>query len=187
MNTNEIIEKAKKNIYDESLISFFILLLSIQYLSHYLEKILAIGIFHPVIVPAIYTYINTEIQNGIYIFLMSGVIASVIPYVLWKLLNKKVSNIWLNTSSALLSTLVMNIMGCLSTSAIGYAFSSTTLIPEIGQGFLFSYLVAVIFSIVFIEIYNTLFASKFISKTLESPIHTTKQKFISARDLQSAT
>ena len=91
-------------------------------------------------------------------------------YVLWKLLNKKVSNIWLNTSSALLSTLVMDMMGCLSTSAIGYAFSITVLIPEIGNGFLFSYLVAAIFSIVF--------ASKIISKKLESPIHTTKQKFI---------
>lgn len=156
-------------------------------MSLYLEKTLAIVVFQPVIVTAIYTYINTELQNGIYIFLMSGVIASVIPYVLWKLLNKKVSNIWLNTSSALLSTLVMDMMGCLSTSAIGYAFSSTVLIPEIGRGFLFSYLVAVIFSIVFIEIYDTVFASKTISKTLESPIHNTKNKFISATDPQSAT
>ena len=183
MNTNEIIKKAEKYIYDENLISFFILLLIIQYLSLYLEKTSSIVIFQPVIVTAIYTYINTELQNGIYIFLMSGVIASVIPYVLWKLLNKKVSNIWLNTSAALLSTLVMDMMGCLSTSAIGYAFSSTVLIPEIGNGFLFSYLVAAIFSIVFIEMYDTVFASKFISKKLESPIHNTKPKFIA----QSAT
>ena len=86
----------------------------------------------------------------------------------------------------------MDLFGCFSTSAIGYAFSSTVLIPEIGLGFLFSYLLAAIFSIAFIEIYNAVFFSKLISKTLdlELPIHSipnTKPKFTSSNDPQSAT
>jgi hypothetical protein len=115
---------------------------------------------------------------------MGGLIASIIPYVLWISLNKKINHIWLNTTSAILCALIMDLLGCFSTSAIGYAFSSTTLIPEIGQGFLFSYLLAAIFSIAFIEIYNQLFASKIIRKRLHS---TTNKKFISSTDPESAT
>ena len=121
---------------------------------------------------------------------MSGLIASTIPYVLWVLLNKKINHIWLNTTSALLCTLIMDLMGCFSTSAIGYAFSSTLLIPEIGQGFLFSYLLASIFAIAFIEIYDAVFATNFIRNRLETAIHSipdTKKKFISKLDSQSAT
>ena len=88
----------------------------------------------------------------------------------------------------------MDLFGCFATSAIGYAFSSTVLIPQIGQGFLFSYLLAAIFSIAFIEIYDAVFASKFISKRLklESSIHshsipTANLKFIYRKDPQSAT
>ena len=80
----------------------------------------------------------------------------------------------------------MDLLGCFSTSAIGYAFSSTILIPKIGQGFLFSYLLAAIFSIAFIEIYNQVFASKIIHKKLHS-IPTTKTKFISNTEPDSAT
>ena len=121
---------------------------------------------------------------------MSGLIASVIPYVLWKLLHKKINHILLNTTAALACTLLMDLFGCFSTSAIGYAFSSTALIPKIGQGFLVSYLAAAIFTIVFIEIYDRLIASKFIGAKLESSIHSipsTKPKFISNKDPQSAT
>ena len=177
----EIIEKIKHYFYEENLFSFFIILIFIQYISLYFEKISAIVIFQPVIVTAIYTYINTEIKEGMYIFLMSGVIASIIPYVLWILLNKKINHIWLNTTSAILCALVMDLIGCFSTSAIGYAFSSTVLIPEIGQGFLFSYLLAAIFSIALIEIYNQVVASKFIHQKL----HSTNPKFISTNDPDS--
>lgn len=182
----EIIEKAKKYIYEENLISFFIIILLIQYISLYFEKVSTIVIFQPVIVTAIYTYINTEIKEGMYIFLMSGLIASIIPYILWILLNKKINHILLNTTSAILCTLTMDLFGCFATSAIGYAFSSTMLIPKIGQGFLFSYLLAAIFSIAFIEIYDQVFASKFIRKRLH-PVSTTKMKFISNKDPESAT
>jgi hypothetical protein len=121
---------------------------------------------------------------------MSGLIASVIPYILWKLFNKQINHIWLNTTSAIICTLIMDLMGCFSTSAIAYAFSSTLLIPEIGQGFLFSYLLAAIFSIAFIEIYDAVIASKLVRKKIESPIHSipdTKPKFTSKKDPQSAT
>ena len=188
----EIIEKIKRYIYEEDLFSFFIILILIQYISLYFEKISTIVIFQPVIITAIYTYINTEIKEGVYIFLMSGLIASIIPYVLWILLNKKINHIWLNTTSAILCTLIMDLLGCFSTSAIGYAFSSTMLIPEIGKGFLFSYLLAAIFSIASIEIYNQVFASKLISKRLklESSIHsipTTNKKYFSNTEPDSAT
>lgn len=182
-----VIKKSERYIYQENLISFFIIVLILQYISLYFKKISSIIIFQPVIVTAIYTYINTELKEGIYIFLMSGLIASTIPYVLWVLLNKKINHIWLNTTSALLCTLIMDLMGCFSTSAIGYAFSSTLLIPEIGQGFLFSYLLASIFAIAFIEIYDAVFASNFIRNRLETAIHSTKKKFISNSDPQSAT
>ena len=182
----EIIEQIKRYIYEENLFSFFIILILIQYISLYFEKLSTIVIFQPVIVTAIYTYINTEIKEGMYIFLMGGFIASIIPYVLWILLNKKINHIWLNTTSAILCTLIMDLLGCFSTSAIGYAFSSTILIPKIGQGFLFSYLLAAIFSIAFIEIYNQVFASKIIHKKLHS-IPTTKTKFISNTEPDSAT
>lgn len=184
----EIIEKIKQFIYQEKLFSFFIIIILIQYISLYFEKFSTIVIFQPVIVTAIYTYINTEIQTGMYIFLMSGLVASIIPYVLWILLNKKINNIWLNTTSALLCALIIDLLGCFSTSAIGYAFSSTVLIPEIGSGFLFSYLLAAIFSIAFIEIYDAVFASNFISKKIELPLHSNnKLKFISSKNSQSAT
>lgn len=185
-----IIEKSKRYIYQENLISFFIILLLIQYISLYFNKISSIVIFQPVIVTAIYTYINTELKEGMYILLMSGLIASVIPYILWKLLNDKINHIWLNTASALVSTLIMDLLGCFSTSALGYAFSSTMLIPKIGKGFLFSYLLASIFAIAFVEIYDAIFASPFIRNRLESAIHSipdTKRKFISKSDPQSAT
>ena len=174
----EIIEQIKRYIYEENLFSFFIILILIQYISLYFEKLSTIVIFQPVIVTAIYTYINTEIKEGMYIFLMGGFIASIIPYVLWILLNKKINHIWLNTTSAILCALLMDLVGCFSTSAIGYAFSSTVLIPKIGQGFLFSYLLAAIFSIAFIEIYNQVFASKIIHKKL----HSTNPKFISKNE-----
>jgi len=164
----EIIEKIKQYLYEKNLLSFFIILIFLQYISLYFEKISTIVIFQPVIVSGIYSYINTEIKQGMYIFLMGGVIASIIPYVLWMLLNKKINHIWLNTTSAILSALIMDLLGCFSTSAIGYAFSSTVLIPEIGPGFLFSYLLAAIFSIAFIEIYDQIFASKIIHKKLHS-------------------
>lgn len=182
MNIKEIIERLKLYIYEENLISFFIILLILQYISMYFEKVSTIIIFQPVIVTAIYTYINTELQNGMYIFLMAGLIASLIPYILWNLLNKRINHIWLNTSSALLSALMMKLFGCFSPPAVGYAFSSTVLIPKLGQGFLFSYLTAAIFSILFIEIYDAVFASNLIRKTLEEPIHyvaETKDKSIS--------
>ena len=185
-----VIEKSERYIYQENLISFFIIVLILQYISLYFKKISSVILFQPVIVTAIYTYINTELKEGIYIFLMSGLIASTIPYVLWVLLNKKINHIWLNTTSALLCTLIMDLMGCFSTSAIGYAFSSTLLIPEIGQGFLFSYLLASIFAIAFIEIYDSIFATNFIRNRLETAIHSipdTKKKFISKLDSQSAT
>ena len=190
IKTEKIIEKAKMYIYEESLISFFIILLLIQYISLYFEKISSVIIFQPVMVSAIYTYINTELKEGVYILLMSGLIASVIPYILWTLLNKKINHIWLNTTSALLCTLIMDLFGCFSTSAIGYAFASMTLIPKIGQGFLFSYLAAAIFSIACIEIYDAVFASKFLKRRLETSIHSvpaTKPKFTSKQDPQSAT
>jgi hypothetical protein len=190
MSNENIIIRAETYIYKESLISFFIIVLIIQYISLYFEKVSSVLIFQPVIVPAIYTYINSEIKNGIYIFLMSGLIASVIPYVLWKLFNKQINHIWLNTTSAIVCTLVMDLMGCFSTSAIGYAFSSTVLIPEIGQGFLFSYLIAAIFSIAFIEIYDKVFDFKLVRSKLELPIHSRvniKPKFTSNKDSQSAT
>ena len=180
-----VIEKSERYIYQENLISFFIIVLILQYISLYFKKISSVILFQPVIVTAIYTYINTELKEGIYIFLMSGLIASTIPYVLWVLLNKKINHIWLNTTSALLCTLIMDLMGCFSTSAIGYAFSSTLLIPEIGQGFLFSYLLASIFAIAFIEIYDAVFATNFIRNRLETAIHSipdTKKKFISKLD-----
>jgi hypothetical protein len=180
----EIIEKIKQYLYEENLFSFFIILLFLQFISLYFEKISTIVIFQPVIVTAIYTYINTEIKEGMYIFLMGGLIASIIPYVLWILLNKKINHIWLNTTSAILCTLIMDLFGCFSTSAIGYAFSSVVLIPKIGQSFLFSYLLAAIFSIAFIEIYNQLFASNIIHTKLHS-IPTTNMKFISSKDPQS--
>jgi len=164
----EIIEKIKQYLYEKNLLSFFIILIFLQYISLYFEKISTIVIFQPVIVGGIYSYINTEIKQGMYIFLIGGVIASIIPYVLWMLLNKKINHIWLNTTSAILSALIMDLLGCFSTSAIGYAFSSAVLIPEIGPGFLFSYLLAAIFSIAFIEIYDQIFASKFIRKKLHS-------------------
>jgi hypothetical protein len=182
----EIIEQLKRYIYEENLFSFFIILIIIQYISLYFENISTIVIFQPVIVTAIYTYINTEIKEGLYIFLMGGFIASIIPYVLWILLNKKINHIWLNTTSAIVCALIMDLLGCFSTSAIGYAFSSTRLIPEIGQGFLFSYLLAAIFSIALIEIYDQVFASKLISKRLHS-IPTTNKKFISNTEPDSAT
>lgn len=190
MSAEKIIEKAENYIYQENLISFFIIVLIIQYISLYFEKVSTIVIFQPVIVTAIYTYINSEIKNGIYIFLMSALIASIIPYILWKLFNKRINHIWLNTSSAIVCTLMMDLMGCFSTSAIAYAFSSTVLIPEIGQGFLFSYLIAAIFSIAFIEIYDAVFGANLSSKKIELPIHSipdTKSKFTSNKDLQSAT
>jgi uncharacterized membrane protein len=109
---------------------------------------------------------------------MSGVIASSIPYVLWMLLNKKINHIWLNTASAILCALVMDLVGCFSPSAIGYAFSSTVKIPEIGPGFLFSYLLAAIFSIALIEIYNEVVASKIINKKL----HVTTPNIISKNE-----
>jgi hypothetical protein len=180
----ELIENIKRYIYEENLFSFFIILIFIQYISLYFEKISTIVIFQPVIVTAIYSYINTEIKEGVYIFLMSGLIASIIPYILWTLLSKKINHIWLNTTSAILCTLIMDLFGCFSTSAIGYAFSSAVLIPEIGQGFLFSYLLAAIFSIALIEIYDRVFASKIIHKRLHS-IPTTNLKFISSKDPQS--
>ena len=191
MNIKEIIERLKKYIYQDNLISFFIILLLLQYISLYFEKVSSIVIFQPVILTAIYAYINTELQNGMYIFLMSGIIASVIPYILWNLLNKRINHIWLNTSSALLCTLIMNLFNCFSTSAVGYAFSSTLLIPKLGQGFLFSYLTAAIFSILFIEIYDAVFASNLIRKTLEEPIHSSSishvnSNFISSNDPESA-
>ena len=187
----EIIEKMKQYIYQEKIFSFFIIIIFIQYISLYFENISTIVIFQPVIVTAIYTYINTNRKNGMYIFLMSGLIASIIPYVLWVLLNKKINHIWLNTTSAILCTLLMDLFGCFATSAIGYAFSSTILIPKIGPGFLFSYLLAAIFSIAFIEIYDAVFASNLISKNLELPLHSsipdTKSKFIFNTNPQSAT
>ena len=81
-----VVEKAKTFIYEEKLVSFFLIVLFIQYISLYFKKVSTVVIFQPVIVSAIYTYINTELQNGIYIFLMSGLIASIIPFILWKLL-----------------------------------------------------------------------------------------------------
>lgn len=190
MSNEKIIIIAENYIYKERLVSFFIIVLFIQYISLYFEKVSSVLIFQPVIVTAIYTYINTEIKNGMYVFLMSGLIASVIPYVLWKLLNKQINHIWLNSSSAFVCTLIMDLMGCFSTSAIAYAFSSTMLIPKIGQGFLFSYLLAAIFSIAFIEIYNAVIASNLIRTKLELPIHSihsTNLKFTSKKDPQSAT
>lgn len=164
----EIIEQIKQYLYEYNLFSFFIILIFIQYISLYFEKISTIVIFQPVIVTAIYSYINTEIKEGVYVFLMSGVIASIIPYVLWILLNKKINHIWLNTTSAILCALVMDLVGCFSAAAIGYAFSSTVLIPKIGPGFLFSYLLAAIFSIALIELYDQVFASKIIHNKLHS-------------------
>ncbi len=186
MSTEQIIRSAENYIYQERMISFFIIVLLIQYISLYFEKVSTIVIFQPVIVSAIYHYINSEIKNGMYVFLMSGLIASVIPYILWKLLNKRINHIWLNTSSALLCILIMDLMGCLSTSAVGYAFSSTLLIPEIGQGFLFSYLLAAIFSIAFIEIYDAVFASNIIRTKIESPIHSVPDIKLN-KEPQSAT
>jgi hypothetical protein len=191
-HSQEILEKAKNFIYQENLISFFIILLLIQCISLYFEKISDIQMFQPVIVSSIYTYINTELKTGIYIFLMSGIIASVIPFILWHLLNKKINHIWLNTASALLCTLLMDLLGCFSTSAIGYAFSSTVLIPKIGQGFLFSYILAAISAIIFIEIYYAIFGTIFIRKNVESSTHSnkyspiTKPKFTYKQYSQSA-
>jgi hypothetical protein len=188
----ELIENIKRYIYEEKLFSFFLIIIFIQYISLYFKNFSTIVIFQPVIVTAIYIYINTEIKDGMYIFLMGGLIASIIPYVLWTLFNKKINHIWLNTTSAVLCTLIMDLLGCFSLSAIAYAFSSTALIPKIGQGFLFSYLLAAIFSIAFIKIYDVVFSSKLISKmlVLELPMHSipnTKTKFISSKDPQSAT
>ena len=56
---SEIIEKIKQYFDEENLFSFFIILIFIQYISLYFEKISAIVIFQPVIVTAIYSYINT--------------------------------------------------------------------------------------------------------------------------------
>jgi hypothetical protein len=64
----ELIENIKRYIYEENLFSFFIILIFIQYISLYFEKISTIVIFQPVIVTAIYSYINTEIKEGMYIF-----------------------------------------------------------------------------------------------------------------------
>jgi len=184
-----VVEKAKMFIYEENLVSFFLIILFIQYISLYFEKESSAIIFQPVIVGAIYTYINTEVKNGMYILLMSGLIASVVPFLLWKLFSKFIPHIALNTASAFACILIMDLLNCFSTSAIGYAFSSTVLIPQIGDGFLFSYLLAAMFAIVFIEIYDHIIASKFIHKKLGSSIHaipSTKPKFISNTDPQSA-
>ena len=184
-----IIDKLKTYIYQENLISFFVILVLLQYISLYFKKISSVVIFQPVIVTAIYSYINSQLKNGIYILLMSGLIASIVPYLLWQLLNKKINHIWLNSMSALLSTLLMDLFGCFSTSAIGYAFSSTILIPDIGRGFLFSYLIMAIFTIFFIEIYDAVFASIFFRNKFESPLHSMPSsvlKFNSSSDSQSA-
>ena len=183
-----VVEKAKTFIYEEKLVSFFLIVLFIQYISLYFKKVSTVVIFQPVIVSAIYTYINTELQNGIYIFLMSGLIASIIPFILWKLLSKRIPHILLNTTSAFVCTLIMDLLGCFSTSASVYAFSSTALIPEIGNGFLFSYLLAAIFAIAFIEIYDFAISSTIVHKTFGSihSIPSTKPKFVSKTDPQSA-
>lgn len=143
-------------VYKHHLILFIILSLVILYMSGwsiFTEN--SIQIYQMSLLTDIYNYINYPIT--VYEFLMSGVIASVVSYGLYRLLSKRVNKIVMNIVISFFVLLFMILFECILIGPLVYALDAVELIPKLKTGFLYSFVIGCVIVVLLYHFFLNVF------------------------------
>lgn len=145
----------KYNYKSDYLIIFFFvcIVLLFEYLDNNIT-IYNISLFITPIIIACYTYIKSF--NSIYQIIIGGLIASIIAFIMNKTIYGKIHNTFYFGIMSLLIISMMYYTNSFELSAYGYALLSNQLIPVIGIGYIFSYIIGVMIFIITFHFYKVI-------------------------------
>ena len=147
---NETIYTAFKNY---KILSFLTTITALQLISHSFKSCV---LFHMATAAGIWYYLQGE--NSLYVFVMSSIIASVVAFLLYQLLNTRKHHPVLKIFLQLLSNGVIVVtllsFGVFNIPALSYAFTASSLVPEMGLSYIYSYVSGCLLSVGILAIFS---------------------------------
>jgi|LauGreDrversion4_2_1035121.scaffolds.fasta_scaffold16400_3 hypothetical protein len=142
------------NLINNHILFFSFLVVIIHVISSYLQKY-SIQIFQLCLFSSMFSYLNGDLTT--YQFLFGGIISTLSGYIIYKLLNKYLPNTVIIAFICFITTTVMIVTNTMNIATLSYALGAPTLIPQIQNKYLISFVLATIIVIAFYRIYAEIF------------------------------
>jgi len=144
------INKIKSVILEKNMIVFLIAMGILQILSKIIVMYIpTLEIFQVPLVPGLFSYLIGDLTE--YQYIVGAIISSLVAYILYTLLITKIKTpiykYLFNSIVAFIVAVIMILFSAFSAASIGYTFMAGISIPSLKFGYVYSYVIGIILSV----------------------------------------